>query len=39
MVESPPDGTAFGTVDVFPGRLVLRGSGSRTDRTLALRTD
>ncbi len=39
MVESPSDGNAFGTVDVFPDRLVLRGSGSLTSRTLALRTD
>ncbi len=39
MVESPPDGNAFGVVEVQPDRLVLRGSGSMTGRTLGLRTE
>lgn len=33
-LESPPDQVAFGSVDVFPDRLELRGRGTVSSRTL-----
>lgn len=39
MVETAADGNAFGVVDVFPGRLEIRGSGAMTSRRLEIRGD
>jgi hypothetical protein len=34
MVETPPDGNAFGVVDVYGSRLEIRGSGAMKSRVL-----
>jgi 3',5'-cyclic AMP phosphodiesterase CpdA len=37
LVESPADGTAFGVVSVYADKLVIRGFGALTSRTLTAR--
>ncbi|XP_077314875.1 manganese-dependent ADP-ribose/CDP-alcohol diphosphatase-like isoform X1 [Lithobates pipiens] len=37
VIESPPDSNAFGTVDVYEDRMVLRGRGRVKSRVLAYR--
>ncbi|XP_069012335.1 manganese-dependent ADP-ribose/CDP-alcohol diphosphatase [Embiotoca jacksoni] len=34
VIETPPDGDAFGTVSVYKDRMVLKGRGRVTDRVL-----